>query len=206
MDGSRSAEPPISAGSRGGDRIHHLARGASRVAMPLASAGKTGMSASQPSRQLAAQAALQLVGELGKGLRVGRHALVPRRLRARAARQRLAEMRQRRRRARGTAARSASRGSAWSARTSSAPSGEPCASKRVLLVGRAVADVGAHQDQRRPRALRARGFAAPRRSRRGRCRRRPTWCASRRLRSGARDVFGEASMSVPADSVTRLSS
>ena len=52
------------------------------------------------------------------------------------------EMLDRRRRAPGTARPPASRRSSWSARTSSSPSGSPCASRGVLLVRRAVADDG----------------------------------------------------------------
>ncbi len=48
VDGARSAEPPMSHGHVLGDRVEHLAD-ASRPATPLASAGKTGMSLSQPS-------------------------------------------------------------------------------------------------------------------------------------------------------------
>ena len=77
VDGSRSAEPPTSAGSFGPIAFITLPP-ATRVAMPFASAGKTGMSASQPSRQFAAQALLKLARRVREGPFVGSDALVPR--------------------------------------------------------------------------------------------------------------------------------
>ena len=63
----------------------------------------------------------------------------------------------------------------------------------------------AHQDQRRPRWFRRAPRPAPRRSRRDRCRRRRASCASRTPRSACARS-SENVMSVPADSVTWLSS
>ena len=117
------------------DRIHHLARRRRAWRCPWRRRERPGCP--RPSRAAARRAcvARSSCGQLGEGARVGRHAIVPRRLGARAARDRLAEMRQRRLRESGTAARSASRAAALVRRTSSAPSGEPCASKVSCLCG-----------------------------------------------------------------------
>ena len=145
---------------------------ATRVAMPLASAGKSGISASQPGGSSPLSAALQLLREVGEGPRVCGHAIVPCRLVARAARHRLAEVRQRR----------VGDQERRLGRPAELLLGQPHlldAERRavrlegVLLVRRAVADVGAHPDQRRPRRLRARRLQRGVDRRRGRCRRRP---------------------------------
>ena len=134
VDGSRSAEPPISAGRRGAMAFITLPE-ATRVAMPLASAGKTGMSASQPAGSSPRDAALQLRARAreraARTPRMRRSTPLRRVRRARAPRENARAPR----RERGT------RGSVGQPRfclvrrTSSAPSGEPCASKVSCLFG-----------------------------------------------------------------------
>ena len=128
------------------------------MAMPLASAGKTGMSASQSGGNSPRQAALQLARQIGKGLRVRRHAIVPSRFGARATRPAPREN--------APAPRSGIR-NARLGRPAEVLLGQADfldAERRavrleaVVLVRRAVADVRAHQNQRRPRRFRARGL------------------------------------------------
>ena len=114
------------------------------------------MSASQPAGSSPRRLRSQLARQVGKGLRVRAQARRSTPLRSRAPRATAS------RKCASAASGTRNGGSTGQPRfclvrrTSSTPSGEPCASKRVLLVRRAVADVRAHEDQRRPRRFGAR--------------------------------------------------
>ena len=64
VEGARSAEPPISQGTFLATALRTLPD-ESRLATPLASAGKVGRSLSQPSGKLPMLHPLQLIGQFG---------------------------------------------------------------------------------------------------------------------------------------------
>jgi hypothetical protein len=153
VDGSRSAEPPISAGSRGAIAFMTLPD-ATRVAMPLdrRERPECRVPARQAIRRACCAAVPPRVRERPAHRRPGARSTRPRsRARARA---RFAEMRASAAPERGRAARPANPDVLLGQPHLFAPSGEPCASK-LSCFRRAVADMGAHQNQRRVAAFRA---------------------------------------------------
>ena len=170
------------------------------MAMPLASAGKTGMSASQPGGSSPRRLRRNSCARSGKACAYAAmrsfHAASARAPRASASRKCASA-------ASGNQERRLGRPAEVLLGQAHFVDAERRAVRleAVLLVRRAVADVRAHQDQRRPRRFRARSLQ------RGVDRgevvavRRPTSCASHRRRSG-RARSSENVMSVPAASVT----
>ncbi len=137
------------------ERVHHLARCGAR-GHALGVGGKRRDVRVPAGCELAAHGALQLLGFGGIGARVGAHAIAPRRFVARAARERLAEVRERgvgNQELRVLGPAEASLGEAHLVRAQRGA----VRLEAVVLVGGAVADVGAHEDERGPRRLRTRG-------------------------------------------------
>src|SRR6266540_4462579 len=92
VEGSRSAEPPVNAGTRGAMAFITLPE-AARVAIVVG--GKHRHVRIPVARQLSAQRSSQLLRELRESFRVSAHSIIARRFVVCTARHRFAEMRQR---------------------------------------------------------------------------------------------------------------
>ena len=182
----RSAEPPTRLGTA--VAIAWSARPeACRVASGRPAGGeRRERSASQPSGSAPASQLAQLGARIGVRRPRSARRRAPFGLERRAPRHRLAPVRPARRRARRTCGSSGQPMISLVRRTSSAPSGAPCASAVSRLVGRRVGDVrcGARSAWGAPVSAVAASSAVGDGAR-GRCRRRRAARASRRPRSAA---------------------
>ena len=191
VDGSRSPEPPTSSGTRPRQLLQHrLGRLARRHSLGV---GRRTPAGRPPSARAAAPRSDARSRPPGRGTR----ACTRRSAARQPPRRRPARARATPRKCAAASGGTKNGGSSGQPRfcfvraVSSAPSGEPCASNVPLLFGRAVADHGVDDDQRRP--------LAPRRSRRAaRARSRSTSLPSATLidvpavrRVPGRDVLGE---------------
>ncbi len=133
-------------------RVDRLDPTPTRVAIgavvPASKSGSIGVPAVRAARRARRVASSRRPDGVGRAPRI--EALAPRRVRGRAARAgRLVEARSRSSGTKNGRSRAASRGAPWSARPRRRRAARRGAG-RVLLVGRAEADVRAHRDQRRP--------------------------------------------------------